>query len=70
MHQNASRAPELACQSCGAAFALRRRWQRFCSAKCRADFHRAAPGSTGLDRRLAELERRIAALEQAMWPVR
>ena len=49
------------CENCQQAFPRKRRWQRFCSTACRNEWHRKdqmAPAD-----RLADLERRVKALE-------
>lgn len=48
---------------CGATFLPKKKWQRFCSARCRTAHH-----ATGADdhKRLADLEQRVAALEAAI----
>ena len=68
MLQNASAAVEAACAGCGKLFAAKRRWQRFCSDKCRSDWHRR--NDKPLSQRVEELERRVAELEANAWPVR
>lgn len=60
------RAPQAAqltpCRQCGAPFAPKKPWQHFCGKPCRRAFHKARGGGS-VDKRLAELERRVAELE-------
>lgn len=44
------------CAYCHAPFDKERSWQRFCSRKCRRDFHRAGNAVVVLERRVAQLE--------------
>ena len=40
-HEAQPTPPRQACPSCGELFQPRRRWQRFCSTRCRRNHHRA-----------------------------
>jgi len=66
-HPNALPAAEAPCEGCGKPFARRRRWQRFCSDKCRSDWHRK--DAQPVSERLAELEQRVRELEAMVWPL-
>lgn len=73
MRSNASGATNYACECCGTGFERRKRWQRFCSNKCRQDFHRQ---KASIDREVHQLRARVEVLEaevkdlrEAMWPV-
>lgn len=59
MHDSRMPAAQRACGYCGAMFAAKRAWQRFCKPSCRARFHRPP----GLKARMDKLEERVAALE-------
>ena len=60
MRPNALPATEKPCEGCGNPFTPKRAWGRFCKTACRNAWHkRNAPPSD----RLADLERRVAALE-------
>lgn len=61
MRSNALQPSQATCEECGGPYARTRRWQRFCGARCRNEFHRKQ--ALGQDGRLAELEQRVAALE-------
>lgn len=61
MRGNALSTTEKPCEECGSPFAASRRWQRFCKPGCRNEWHRKR--QIGPDGRIAELERRVAALE-------
>ena len=52
------------CVACPRQFAQRRPWQRFCSAACRAAFHRQQLARDANKWR-EHVERRLAALEAA-----
>jgi hypothetical protein len=58
---NALSAIERPCEGCGNPFSASRRWQRFCGPACRSEWHRKK--ALGPEGRLAELERRVKALE-------
>ena len=50
---------EKTCASCSAPLTQKRGWQRFCSAKCRNDYH-------NLPRRIDAMAREIAALKERL----
>lgn len=56
------------CEQCKQPFLRKRRWQRFCSTACRNEWHRR--DAMGPAERLADLEQRVNALEEAMSLVR
>lgn len=61
MHLEHAGATQQPCRECGDLFTPKRSWAVFCGARCRNEWHRKQ--SLGTDGRLAELERRVAALE-------
>jgi hypothetical protein len=67
MHGEAQRAaaqPETTCDACTKPFARRKRWQRFCSPKCRNDWH----GWTKTVREARELVRlALDGCDPAVW---
>lgn len=52
------------CAYCHGIFAASRGWQRFCSKRCRREFHRASAQVPMLERRVARLEAEIKTLSQ------
>lgn len=73
MHSQASGATESAsegqgsappCEACHKPFSRKRRWQRFCSTKCRNAFHHRA--NMASEDRVADLERRVKVLEERL----
>lgn len=65
MRENAFSEALTVCPTCQGQFTPRRAWQRFCSAKCRTRGNKqAGSGSGPLQAKMAELERRIEALEE------
>jgi len=63
---SAKQDPEVACGYCSTPFTPRRRWQTFCSARCRTAFHATEARKEAIQRAapaLFEALRRIAASE-------
>lgn len=56
------------CAACAKPFTRRRKWARFCSPACRNDWHRRNSMPAG--DRIADLERRVKALEEEVSMVR
>ena len=59
---DALQAAQQPCVQCRAMFTPKRRWARFCSPACRSAFNRSP---SALAEKIAELEKRVAALERA-----
>lgn len=69
MHQRGLERP---CLNCGGLYAPKRRWQRFCNIFCQRAYNRgkATPEAriTALERRVADLEQRLKAVEGIVVP--
>lgn len=70
MHSEKPQAKEIACaRGCGLLFVPKRQWQKFCSTKCRNEFHHSlTPEALRRDidadnARIVELERRLTAID-------
>ena len=67
-HRRMVVATQATCPVCQAQFAPKKPWQRFDKSACRRAFHKAAGGGE-MAKRLLDLERRMAEVEAAVWPL-
>ena len=63
MHSEQAGTAGQPCKECAGLFFPKRAWAVFCGSRCRNEWHRKQ--ALDVDGRLAEVERRLAALEKA-----
>lgn len=69
MHCALPSAPQQSCETCGASFAKRRSWGRFCGNQCRNAFHAAEGRKEAIRKRALGLYEALATLAAQGVPV-